>query len=223
MGVVPSEVTRIPNKPQSETRAALARRFLVARSLACPRGRAAATCIPSPMLCSTQARQADRQCKGESRNGHGNLDEPFPAATRRPPGPLDVALICTSKGGEGSKVVSGLQGPYPSTVGGPGPRAIGRSQLSGGGSINSLWRHAVEQAALSYWTQGLTSHPVVLSSPGFQLRISCEVGRKPCGSCGRTGAAGRQGGWVRGLLEHCRSSLPRHVGRVEDLVLHCEV
>lgn len=35
--------------------------------------------------------------KGEYGTGHGNLDKTFPAATERPPGPLDVAMICTSE------------------------------------------------------------------------------------------------------------------------------
>lgn len=82
------------------------------------------------------AHTPDSHCKGEHRNGHGNLDETFPAATGRPPGPLDVTLICTSKVEKGSKVVSGHRGPSPRPIGGPGPQAIGRSQLSGGGSIN---------------------------------------------------------------------------------------
>lgn len=88
--------------------------------------------------------------------------------------------------------MSGHRGPSPSPIGGPGPPAIGRSQLSGGGSINSLRHHAVEQGALSYWIQSLTSHVAVPSCPSFQLHISCETAAL---WSDRRSSSGSKGGW----------------------------
>lgn len=117
--------------------------------------------------------------------------------------------------------MSGHRGPSPSPIGGPGPRAIGRSQLSGGGSINSLRHHAVEQAALSYWTQkpDLTCGRPVLSqflAAHFLRGSSFVVGQAQQ----QQQQQGRVGGGVPRPFYRDMSVMLK---MLEVLVLHCEV
>lgn len=189
---------------------------MVARGLACPRGWETADGIRTP--CSV-AHELDRQCKGEQRNGHGNLDKPFPAATRRPPGPLDVALICTSKVEKAARLCQGTGAHLPAQLEGRDHEPLAApSSPEAARSIHygtTQWNRRL----CPIGHKSLTSHVAVPSCPSFQLHFSCEGAA--LWSDRRSSSS--KGGWEEECRDPCTETCPSLLKMLEVLVLHCEV
>lgn len=176
--------------------------------LACPeKGRRRRYTYPPhhPMSCGTQARQ--RRCKGEHRNGCGNLDQPFPAATGET---ARTARRCSDlhikRWRKVARSCQGTRAHLPAQMEGRGHEPLAApSSPEAARSVTVAPRSGTSGSVLLGTRPDLTCTPT-RPSPGFQLHISCcEEGAAPRG---RTGAAVGRVGRSACTLFHSTETCP---------------